>query len=104
MHVASVLESREQSRRRHVQPTPRVSCTFSGCTKTFSRSSNLTTHLKIHDVNREYPFQCSEALCGKKFTRRTDLRRHFNSVHAKARAFPCYFCTMSFARSDTRGR
>ena len=43
----------------------------------FDRKSNLTSHMKTHDPNRERPFVCPEIDCTyPRFTRSHDLERH----------------------------
>ena len=43
----------------------------------FDRKSNLTSHMKTHDPNRERPFVCPEIDCTySRFTRSHDLERH----------------------------
>lgn len=50
------------------------------CRKQFTRSSNCRSHMKIHDPNRKYPHRCTVSQCTKKFSRKTDLVRHVDSV------------------------
>ncbi|KAI9140824.1 hypothetical protein BKA69DRAFT_1125384 [Paraphysoderma sedebokerense] len=47
------------------------------CTKMFSTSSNLRTHMKIH--SNEKPFKCG--ICGHEFTRKADYFQH-QRVHS----------------------
>ncbi|CAO1619699.1 unnamed protein product [Parajaminaea phylloscopi] len=53
------------------------------CHKTFDRAFNLKTHRTIHEDQREYPFVCPFAECGKAFARKADCNRHTRSVHLK---------------------
>lgn len=47
------------------------------CSKAFSQSSNLITHMRKHSAYK--PFSCG--LCEKAFQRKVDLRRHRESSH-----------------------
>ncbi|OCK76613.1 hypothetical protein K432DRAFT_385313 [Lepidopterella palustris CBS 459.81] len=74
------------------------------CGKLFQRSYNHKSHMEIHDPSRSYPNHCPYQGCSKKFVRRTDLLRHEQSVHIKAKNHKCSACDSHFARKDTLRR
>ncbi|KAL4806777.1 hypothetical protein BDV18DRAFT_119898 [Aspergillus unguis] len=51
-------------------------CTI--CGARFTRPSNCREHMKKHDPNNRKAFACSD--CGKTLGRKTDLKRHVDSV------------------------
>lgn len=54
------------------------------CGKLFKRSYNWKSHMETHNPERKYPHPCTATVgngtCTKKFQRKTDLDRHFDSV------------------------
>ena len=54
------------------------------CGKLFKRSYNWKSHMETHNPDRKYPHPCTAMVgdqkCAKKFQRKTDLDRHFDSV------------------------
>ncbi|EZF71505.1 hypothetical protein H105_06457 [Trichophyton soudanense CBS 452.61] len=74
------------------------------CGRQFTRNSNCRSHMKIHDPNRRYPHKCTIGQCSNKFSRKTDLIRHIDSVHKKLKRFGCDQCGHRFARQDTLRR
>ena len=54
------------------------------CGKLFKRSYNWKSHMETHNPDRKYPHPCTATVgdqkCSKKFQRKTDLDRHFDSV------------------------
>ena len=78
------------------------------CGKLFKRSYNWKSHMETHNPDRKYPHPCTATVdgqqCAKKFQRKTDLDRHFESVHLKARNHRCNLCGHRFARRDTLRR
>ncbi|TFK59832.1 hypothetical protein BDN72DRAFT_752896, partial [Pluteus cervinus] len=51
------------------------------CHLAFVRKFNLKTHMKTHDTNRVKPYTCHHDLCGRSFSRKHDLTRHFAALH-----------------------
>ncbi|KAL8854384.1 MAG: hypothetical protein Q9221_000871 [Calogaya cf. arnoldii] len=78
------------------------------CGKLFKRSYNWKSHMETHNPDRKYPHPCTATVgdtpCTKKFQRKTDLDRHYDSVHLKTRNHKCNLCGNRFARRDTLRR
>ncbi|KAI8583175.1 hypothetical protein K450DRAFT_224561 [Umbelopsis ramanniana AG] len=74
-------------------------CPYEGCQRTFQRTHNLRTHMRIHIHPK--PYNCSH--CERSFSRRHDLERHVR-VHTGDRPYSCPCCARSFARTDALRR
>lgn len=51
------------------------------CERAFARAYNLKTHMATHDPHRLKSFVCRHQGCGRSFSRKHDLGRHYTSIH-----------------------
>ncbi|KAK2763314.1 hypothetical protein FQN54_009950 [Arachnomyces sp. PD_36] len=89
-------------RRRTTPENAKQACNV--CGMLFTRLSNCTAHMETHNPERKRPHKCTMAPCKKKFSRKTDLIRHVDSVHHKIKRYGCELCGQRFARGDTLRR
>ncbi|XP_042195913.1 early growth response protein 1-like isoform X2 [Callorhinchus milii] len=74
-------------------------CPVQTCDRRFSRSDELTRHIRIHTGQK--PFQCR--ICMRNFSRSDHLTTHIRT-HTGEKPFACEICGRKFARSDERKR
>ncbi|KAL8940455.1 MAG: hypothetical protein Q9216_002825 [Gyalolechia sp. 2 TL-2023] len=90
MDTARVLPSVNRIKKKRQRTTPEEAtheCNV--CGKLFKRSYNWKSHMETHNPDRKYPHPCTAMVgdtpCTKKFQRKTDLDRHYDSVRPLAR-------------------
>jgi len=74
-------------------------CPVEECERRFSRSDELTRHIRIHTGQK--PFQCR--ICMRAFSRSDHLTTHVRT-HTGEKPFSCDTCGRKFARSDEKKR
>lgn len=74
-------------------------CPAESCERRFSRSDELTRHIRIHTGQK--PFQCK--ICMRAFSRSDHLTTHVRT-HTGEKPFSCDVCGRKFARSDEKKR
>ncbi|KAH6581249.1 hypothetical protein BASA61_006078 [Batrachochytrium salamandrivorans] len=79
-------------------------CSFSGCTRRFSKASSLQNHLSSHSSSgkpKPKPYRCE--MCPQTFSRSHDLKRHYY-IHSQDKPHMCRRCGKGFSRRDALKR
>ena len=92
--AAPVLPSVNRIKKKRQRTTPEEAtheCRV--CGKLFKRSYNWKSHMETHNPERKYPHPCTAMVgnqpCTKKFQRKTDLDRHYDSVSPSQALVQC---------------
>uniref|UniRef100_A0A3Q3E8P3 C2H2-type domain-containing protein n=1 Tax=Labrus bergylta TaxID=56723 RepID=A0A3Q3E8P3_9LABR len=100
--IAKTSRSRKSPAGRQCKTPPHerpYACPADGCDRRFSRSDELTRHVRVHTGQK--PFQCR--ICMRSFSRSDHLTTHIRT-HTGEKPFSCGECGRKFARSDERKR
>ena len=71
-------------------------CTYEGCNKAYSNSSQLLQHSRLHTGGK--PYQCS--FCDKSFAFANEHKEHVRDVHTDTTAHKCSYCHKVFSSEE----
>lgn len=71
-------------------------CTYEGCNKAYSNSSQLLQHSRLHTGGK--PYQCSH--CDKSFTFANEHKEHIRDVHTNSTLHKCSYCHKIYSSEE----
>ncbi|KAK8810511.1 hypothetical protein WA158_007086 [Blastocystis sp. Blastoise] len=120
MRIEKLPDYINSSSKRKYPPNKRYHCPHIGCNKMFAWKSNMTVHMRTHDMNRRRDFVCNfpncnkafydnqhlkqhhcpQAGCNKKYATRGGLQLHVKAHHKVDKKFKCDIngCDRAFVR------
>jgi hypothetical protein len=98
-------EKLEIHERKHTnQGKRKFKCSWTNCTKEFSRKWILISHIRSCHT-REKPFVCISPGCIYKTDWRSNLDTHIRNVHANSRKhYQCNICNLQFSNGYSMGK
>ena len=87
------LESHVRAAHSKIRP---YVCTYEGCNKAYSNSSQLLQHSRLHTGGK--PYQCN--FCDKSFTFANEHKEHIKDMHTSSTAHNCSYCHKTFTSEE----
>ena len=92
--------TRQDSLEAHVKATHSkirpYMCTYEGCNKAYSNSSQLLQHSRLHTGGK--PYQCN--FCDKSFTFANEHKEHIKDVHTSSTTHRCSYCHKAYTSEE----